>query len=156
MDSVLLLDCAVQCRSPATLARFHQGQPPRNKGLRYPPDPPTVEEIIAVMRAAGDRPDGVRLRSVIVVLWRAGLRITEALALQESDLDRTRGAVVAHDPRHAPGWRALLRASRTNTRPAGLALWDPGAVAQCRPRSRGPSPICASSAATRARRGDVP
>ena len=38
------------------LARFHQGRPPRNKGLRYPPDPPTVEEIIAVMRAAGDAP----------------------------------------------------------------------------------------------------
>jgi integrase len=53
-----------------------------------------VEEIIAVMRAAGDRADGLRLRGVIVVLWRAGLRISEALALQESDLDRTRGAVL--------------------------------------------------------------
>jgi hypothetical protein len=37
---------------------MHQGRPPRNKGLRYPPDPPTVEEIIAVMRAAGDDPMG--------------------------------------------------------------------------------------------------
>jgi len=27
---------------------------------RYPPDPPTVEEIIAVMRAAGDGSDGLR------------------------------------------------------------------------------------------------
>jgi integrase len=57
------------------------------------PDPPTVEEIIAVMRAAGDDPDGVRLRGLIVVLWRAGLRISEALALAESDLDRVRGAI---------------------------------------------------------------
>ena len=47
-----------------------------------------------MMRAAGDRPDGLRLRGVIVVLWRAGLRISEALALAESDLDRTRGAVL--------------------------------------------------------------
>ena len=39
-------------------------------------------------------PDGLRLRGVIVVLWRAGLRISEALALAESDLDRTRGAVL--------------------------------------------------------------
>jgi integrase len=76
------------------MSGFHQGRPPRNKGLRYPPDPPTVEEIIAVMRVAGDRPDGLRLRGVIVVLRRAGLRISEALALQESDLDRTRGAVL--------------------------------------------------------------
>jgi hypothetical protein len=33
---------------------FHEGRSPRNKGLRYPADPPTVEEIIAVMCAAGD------------------------------------------------------------------------------------------------------
>ena len=82
MHSVPLLDCAGRRRSPATLSGFHRGLPPRNKGLRYPPDPPTVEEIIAVMRAAGDRPDRLGLRGVIVVLWRAGLRISEALALK--------------------------------------------------------------------------
>src|SRR5437868_10308744 len=94
MRSTPLLDCAGPRRSPATLSGFHQGRPPRNKGLRYPPDPPTVEEIVAVMRAAGDHSDGLRLRGVIVLLWRAGLRISEALALQESDLDRSRGAVL--------------------------------------------------------------
>jgi integrase len=100
MESVPLLDCANRRRSPATLSSFHQGRPLRNKGLRYPPDPPTVEEIIAVMRAAGDSPEGVRLRGVIVVLWRAGLRISEALALTESDLDPVRGAVTV---RHGKG-----------------------------------------------------
>ena len=94
MRSVPLLDCAGRRRSPATLSDFHQGRPPRNKGLRFPPDPPTVEEIVAVMRAAGGRPDGLRLRGVIVVLWRAGLRISEASPWRESDLDRTRGAVL--------------------------------------------------------------
>jgi integrase len=67
---------------------------PRNKALRYPPDPPTVEEIIAVMRTAGETRDGLRLRGLVVVLWRAGLRISEALALTESDLDTARGAVL--------------------------------------------------------------
>src|SRR5947209_15491714 len=62
--------------------------------LRYPPDPPTVEEIIAVMSAACDDLDGLRLRGLIVVLWRAGLRISEALALTESDLDPARGSVL--------------------------------------------------------------
>jgi hypothetical protein len=58
---------------------FHAGRPPRNKGLRYPADPPKVEEIIAVMRATGDDAHGRRLRGLIVILWRAGLRIQEAL-----------------------------------------------------------------------------
>jgi site-specific recombinase XerD len=62
--------------------------------LRYPADPPTVEEIIAVMRTAGDRPHGRRLRGLIVILWRAGLRIREALALAEADLDQRRGALL--------------------------------------------------------------
>ena len=93
-QSVGLLDRAGRRRSSATLSSFHQGRMPRNKGLRYPPDPPTVEEIIAVMRAAGDAPEGMRLRGVIIVLWRAGLRISEALALAETDLDRQRGAVL--------------------------------------------------------------
>jgi hypothetical protein len=68
MESVPLFDRAGRRRSPATLSGFHVNQPPRNKGLRYPPDPPTVEEIIAVMRAAGDIPDGFRLRGLIIAL----------------------------------------------------------------------------------------
>lgn len=94
MQSVALLDSAGRRRSPATLPTFHQGRPPRNKGLSYPPDPPTVEEIITVMRAAGNTRDGLRLRALIVVLRRAGLRISEALALTESDLDCDRAAIL--------------------------------------------------------------
>jgi site-specific recombinase XerD len=93
MESVLY-DAAGHRRSPATMPSYHRGRPPRNKGLSYPADPPTVEQIIAVMRAAGDGPDGARLRALIVILWRAGLRIGEALDLMESDLDGARGAVL--------------------------------------------------------------
>jgi len=100
MQSLPLLDCAGRRRSPATTSSFHQGLPPRNKGRRYPPDPPTVEEIIAAMRAAGDAPEGVRLRGVIVVLWRAGLRISEAVSLNETDLDPDLGSVLV---RHGKG-----------------------------------------------------
>jgi site-specific recombinase XerD len=92
--SELLLDRAGRHRSPATMPGFHAGRPPRNKGLRYPADPPMVEEIVAVMRTAGDGAHGRRLRGLIVVLWRAGLRIQEALALAEADLDHRRGALV--------------------------------------------------------------
>jgi site-specific recombinase XerD len=47
-----------------------------------------------VMRCAGDRPPGLRTRALIVLLWRAGLRINEALALAESDLDPARGSIL--------------------------------------------------------------
>jgi integrase len=90
----MLLDVAGHRRSPATMPGYHRGRPPRNKGEQYPADPPTVEEIVAVMRTIGDRAEGHRLRAPIVLLWRAGLRISEALALQESDLDRSRRAVL--------------------------------------------------------------
>jgi integrase len=43
---------------------------------------------------AGRTPDGLRLRGLFVVPWRAGLRISEALALAESDLDPARGAIL--------------------------------------------------------------
>jgi integrase len=92
--SELLLDAVGRRRSPATMPGFHVGRPPRNKGVRYPADPPTVEEIVAVMRAARSGPHGFRLRGLIAVLWRAGLRIREALALGEADLDRRRGALL--------------------------------------------------------------
>ncbi len=95
-----LLDRAGRRRSPATLPGFHAGRSPRNKGLRYPADPPKVEEIIAVMRAAGDGAHGRRLRGLIVVLWRSGLRIQEALSLGEADLDQRRGSLLV---RHGKG-----------------------------------------------------
>src|SRR5215213_2518819 len=100
--SELLLDRAGRPRSPATMPGFHAGRAPRNKGLRYPADPPHVEEIIAVMRTAGDDPHRHRLRGLIVILWRAGLRIPEALSLAEVYLDPRRGALLV---RHGKGGR---------------------------------------------------
>jgi len=90
----LLFDAAGRRRSPATMPGFNAGRAPRNKGVRYPADPPTIEEIVAVMRSAGDGLHGRRLRGLIVVLWRAGLRINEALALNEPDLDHRRGSLL--------------------------------------------------------------
>jgi integrase len=127
MQPSVLLDRAGRRRSPAALPGYHQGRPPRNKGLRYPPDPPTVEEIIAVMRAGGENVDGLRLRGLIVVLWRAGLRISEALALAESDLDPERGATWSGAGRAASAARSGWTAGPgSNSRPGS----------QSAPRSR--------------------
>ena len=92
-----VLDSAGRRRSPATMPGYHAGRPPRNNGMRYPADPPTVEEIVAVMRLTGENRHGWRLRAMIVVVWRAGLRIQEALALAEHDLDRRRGSLLVRN-----------------------------------------------------------
>jgi hypothetical protein len=94
MSAVVLIDAAGRRRSPATVPGYQRGRPPRNKGRRYPADPPRVEEIIAVMRAAGAGVHGARMRALVVVLWRAGLRINEALSLAETDLEPRRGAIL--------------------------------------------------------------
>jgi integrase len=94
MSAHQLLDAAGRLRSPATMPGHHVGRIPPNKGRRYPADPPTVDEIVAVMRQAGDDRHGRRMRGLIVVLWRAGLRINEALALAETDLNERPGSLL--------------------------------------------------------------
>jgi integrase len=89
-----LVDVTGRLRSPAATPGHWAGCTPPNKGQRYPADPPTVEEIILVMRQAGPGPYADRTRGLIAVLWRAGLRISEALALTETDLDPKTGSVL--------------------------------------------------------------
>jgi site-specific recombinase XerD len=102
MSAHQLLDAAGRPRSPATMPGHHAGRVPPNKGRRYPADPPTVDEIVAVMRQAGDRRHGWRMRGLIVVLWRAGVRIHDALSLAETDLNERRGSLLI---RHGKGDR---------------------------------------------------
>lgn len=124
MSALLSLGVAGRRRSPATTSDFHLGRAPGNKGIRYPADPPRVEEIIAVMRQAGDGVHGDRLRGLIVVLWRAGLRIQEALELHERDLDPRRGALLV---RRGKGAGAARQA------------WTTGVGNSCAPGSAGVS-----------------
>jgi integrase len=120
-----------------------------------------VEEIIAVTRVAGESAEGVRLCGIIVVLWPAGPRISEALALNETDLDPDRGSpIVRHGKRDSAarwGWtggrghtspHGSKSASRCRSggcsasfaaRPAGGHALRPGSArpaAQCSPQRR--------------------
>lgn len=61
MSAQPLLDAAGRPQSPATLPGHHAGRIPRNKGRRYPADPPTIDEIVAVMRQAGEGRHGRRM-----------------------------------------------------------------------------------------------
>ncbi|MCH7547739.1 MAG: phage integrase family protein [Planctomycetes bacterium] len=60
---------------------------------RFPPEVLSPEEIAAMMGACSDTPTGIRNRALITVLYRAGLRINEALALRPKDLDPRNGAI---------------------------------------------------------------
>ena len=72
---------------------------PTNKGRKLPPEPLTAEEVKALIRACSKRAcTGVRNRALIAVLYRAGLRIGEALALLPKDLDAQAGTL-RHSPR---------------------------------------------------------
>ena len=106
------LDAAGRRRSPATTPGFGTGIAPRNKGQRYPADPPTVDEIVAVMRQAGHDRHGHRLTALIVVLWRAGLRIHEALSLTETDLDQRRGSILVKNGKVIAGARSAWTPGR--------------------------------------------
>jgi integrase len=72
--------------------------------MQYPPDPPRAEEIVLVMRQAGRDRHGLRVRALIAVLWRGGLRISEALALNETDIDERRGSLLVRHGKGRPGW----------------------------------------------------
>lgn len=64
------------------------------RGRRFPVEPLTIDEMKSLLRCCSNRaPTGIRNRALIVVLWRGGLRITEALAIQRKDLDPEHGTV---------------------------------------------------------------
>lgn len=65
-----------------------------NKGRRFPPETLTEVEVSALIRAASGRaPTGIRNRALIVVLYRGGLRMFEALALGVRDVDVEAGTI---------------------------------------------------------------
>jgi site-specific recombinase XerD len=94
-----------------------------NRGLRFPPDPIRTEEFaILLAHCRPLRPgreselSALRLRTLLVILYRTGLRISEALDLYEFDLRRNERAIVVRrgkgDKRRIVlvdewGWREL-------------------------------------------------
>lgn len=66
--------------------------PPTNAGRKLPPEPLTPDEVRSLVAAASNRsPSGIRLRALIGVLYGAGLRLAEALALKPADVDTQLG-----------------------------------------------------------------
>ena len=108
----------VKSVTPDTLkARTHtqRRRRPANAGQRYPAEILNPDEVRGLIKACSNRaPTGVRNRALIVLLYRAGCRISEALRLLPKDLDR------------AAGTATVLRGKGGKRRTIGL---DPGAPA---------------------------
>ncbi len=61
---------------------------------RRPAEILTADEVLALIRACSPTaPTGVRNRALIAVLWRSGLRVGEALALELRDVDLVAGTL---------------------------------------------------------------
>jgi integrase len=69
---------------------------PANKGRKLPPELLTPEEFRRLLAAcSATAPTGLRNRALLVTLYRAGLRLDEALALRPGDVDFDAGVILA-------------------------------------------------------------
>src|SRR5512135_2323221 len=77
-----------------------------NRGRRFSAEPLTSEEVERLIEAVSGRgATAVRNRALIALLWRSGLRISEALALRPSDIDERQGTVLV---RRGKGGKARI------------------------------------------------
>lgn len=88
---------------------------PQRRHRRLPPEVLADAEVCALMRACGSHaPTGLRNRALIALLYRTGLRISEALSLYPKDMDLGDGVI------------RVLNGKGGRSRTVGL---DPGAAA---------------------------
>ena len=93
---------------------YHRGRAPKSKGKTYPVEILTPDEVRTLLLACSATSSiGLRNRALLTMLYRTGIRISEALTLHVKDLDLDRGMV------------AILRGKGNRRRTVGI---DPGAV----------------------------
>lgn len=91
-------------RQACTLPGYRAGLKPGNAGRKWPPEPLTNDEVLRLLRAIPQStktglPDtiGIRNHALLTLLWRTGLRISEALDLKPHHVDfGTRRVTVLH------------------------------------------------------------
>lgn len=100
-------------RPAVTMPGYHQGRIPANKGKKYPAEILIPDEVAGLMGQMSTRTSlGLRNRALFTVLYRAGLRHSEALGLLPKDVDIEAGTI------------AVLHGKGDRSRIVGI---DPGA-----------------------------
>jgi len=80
--------------SKGTAKGYRAGQKAPNAGKRFPAEILTPDEARALIQACSNRsPTGIRNRALLVMMYRGGLRVSEALALRPKDIDSEEGTV---------------------------------------------------------------
>jgi site-specific recombinase XerD len=99
----------------------HQpGQPATNKDRTFPPEVLTTGEVAALIAGCSPgAPTGIRNRALVWLLYRSGLRVSEALALRPADVDLARHALRVL---HGKGDKATTRGFHPTADDA-LARW---------------------------------
>jgi site-specific recombinase XerD len=113
--------------SPAIEPGYHAGREPANKGQSYPVEILTPDEVRSLIRGCSNRaPTGVRNRALIVVLYRGGLRLDEAIGHRDPESGRWAGGLYPKDVDSRAGTVTVLHGKGDKRRTVGL---DPGAFA---------------------------
>jgi site-specific recombinase XerD len=108
---------------------------PPNKGRKLPPELLTADDVRALLAAcSATAPTGVRNRALVVTLYRAGLRLEEALALAPADVDVDAGVIRIHQP-------GAGRARLAGIDPGGLALVEAWLTTRDRLRLTASAPL---------------
>ena len=72
----------------------HLGRTPANKGQTFPAEVLTPDEVRRLLaQCSATSSTGTRYRALITMMYRAGLRCSEALALRPKDIDLRAGSV---------------------------------------------------------------
>jgi site-specific recombinase XerD len=91
-----------------------------NAGKTYPPEVMTPDEVAAIIGACSAKArTGIRNRALLTLLYRSGLRISEALALKPSDINLSEHTVRVL---HGKGNKATTRGFHPSATDA-LARW---------------------------------
>jgi integrase len=91
------------------------------KGDKFPPHPLTIDEARALIDAAGSGRAGARNRALVTLGYRAGLRCSEALALQVEDLEPKGDGLVVR-VRKPKGYRTMARPRYVGLSPKAAAI----------------------------------
>lgn len=102
----VMYDVLGRKRSPAAMPGYAAGRAPANKGRTFPPDPPKLDEILALLNACSQDVYGQRLYALILILWRTGMRISEALRITETDLHPDGGYINVKRSKQGKGGEA--------------------------------------------------